>query len=211
MPSNVFPRPGEVNDALLSAGTPETPGGYRMRSRTGVVNLRSSLEIGRTWSESYGPLNIFRPDTHEFLSWIRWAWSTCQVFSYLHPSVPGSGLPVRGNAAGSPSVAGANQLGETISTSGWAPSVTNLLLPGDHIKIAGIDTLFEVTDPVSSTGGGTADINVWPELYSSPANAASITYENISFNATFDSRPNLPQDNDAIWFVGLTLDFVEVP
>ena len=210
MPSNTFPRPGEVDQALLSAGTPEVPGGYRMRSQTGVVNLRSSLEIGRTWSETYGPLNLFRPDTHEFLSWIRWAWSTCQVFSYVHPAVPGSGLTARGNPGGSPTIA-AGQLGGTISTSGWTPGITNLLLPGDHIKIAGVNTLFEVLDPVSSTGGGAASINVWPEIYSSPAGGASITYDNISFNATFAQRPNLPQDTDSIWFVGLSLNFVEVP
>lgn len=210
MPSNSFPRPGEVNQALLSAGTPETPSGYRTRTQTGVVNLRSSIEMGRNWQESYGPLNIHRPDTHEFLSWIRWAWSTCQVFDYVHPSVPGSGMPARGNPSGSPTIA-AGQLGGTIVTNGWASSVTGLLLPGDHIKIAGVNVLFEVLDPVSSNGAGTASINVWPEIYASPTAGASVTYSNISFNATFASRPNFPQDTDSIWFLGLTLDFVEVP
>lgn len=85
--------------------------------------------------------------------------------------------------------AGANQSGSTISTDGWANS-TDILKAGDIITIADVYHVnpqnrqstgqlmqFVVTEDVTSTGGGLADIPISPALTSSGA------YQNVDSNA----------------------------
>lgn len=213
MPSNTFTRPGDVDKALVSITPFATPSGFVMRSHSGVVNTRSAMEVGRTWTEEYGLLNTKRPDTHEFLSWVSWAWSRKETISILHDATPGSGEPPLGSPSGTPVVSGASQTGSTIATSGWSSGQSGLLLPGDHIKFAGLNLLYRVLSQVNSDGTGNATIEIDPPIFqgNSPANGASVSTSDNYVNAKIIEAPTLPNTASSFWWAGLTLKFVEVP
>ena len=81
------------------------------------------------------------------------------------------GFTPRGSNLGSPDIEVDNpiwplgQTGRTLSTQGWTPNETGVLLPGDYIEInAGTRRLYKVIQQVDSDGGGLADIELWPRL-----------------------------------------------
>jgi hypothetical protein len=102
-----------------------------------------------------------------------------------------------GALGGSGVINGAGQTGSSIVTNGWTASVTNLLLPGNVITLAGVHAVnpqsyqstgslqnFVVTGPVNSDGGGNATIPIYPAITttgayqtvdSTAANGATIT------------------------------------
>ena len=82
-----------------------------------------------------------------------------------------------GALGGSGVINGAGQTGSSIVTNGWTASVTNLLLPGNVITLAGVHAVnpqsyqstgslqnFVVTGPVNSDGGGNATIPIYPAI-----------------------------------------------
>lgn len=81
----------------------------------------------------------------------------------------------RGNAAGSPKVRGAGQIGGSLNTSGWGVSVTGVLLAGDYIQIG--NSLYKVLADVNSDGSGYATLDIWPNLRSSPSDLTTIITE----------------------------------
>jgi len=89
--------------------------------------------------------------------------------------------------AGAPAVNGAGQYGYSLITNGWAPSVANLLLPGDYLSIASSPVnggdisplrLYSLTQAVNSDSSGNATLPIWPPLRESPANAAPLILTN---------------------------------
>jgi hypothetical protein len=74
-----------------------------------------------------------------------------------------------------PLVKGGSQTGRSILSDGWASSTVGLLLAGDMIQIG--TELKIVTETVSSSGAD-ATINFEPALHDSPADNATIVFEN---------------------------------
>ena len=212
MPSTTMPRPGHVMNARVDVAPFSLPTGFLSRSHSGVVKTRTAVESGRVWSEEFGPLNMLRPDTQEFMSWIRWAWSRRQVFFVRHPS-PGLEYAHLGvTSAAGLTVSGASQAGSSINIAGWELSTSNLLLPGTFIKISGINRIFEVTDPVNSNVSGVAAVGINSPIYvgASPANNADVSINNNLIRATFLEEPSVPGVEGSFWWSGLKLSFVEV-
>lgn len=79
----------------------------------------------------------------------------------------------RGSAPGSPVVSGAGQTGASLVTSGWTPSQSGILLPGDYIGVN--DELKMVTATEDSDGAGGCTVNFEPPLRNSPSDGATIT------------------------------------
>lgn len=77
-----------------------------------------------------------------------------------------------GTPGGTPVVAGANQTGNELDTSGWSNS-TLVLKAGDFIQID--SSLYKVLKDVTSDGSGLATIDLWPRLRTH-ANGAAIDY-----------------------------------
>jgi hypothetical protein len=82
----------------------------------------------------------------------------------------------KGTPTGTPLINGASQTGYYLTTDGWTPSASNLLLPGDFISIAvpGVTgstcyRLYKVMDAVNSNGSGQVSIHIWPPLRDQPA------------------------------------------
>ncbi|MEH6478336.1 MAG: hypothetical protein V7727_21775 [Sneathiella sp.] len=82
----------------------------------------------------------------------------------------------RGVATGVPVVAGADQKGKSLITSGWTVSTTNILRKGDCISLGtGESTrLHKVLTDTDSDVSGNATLDIWPQLRSSPTDLAVI-------------------------------------
>lgn len=78
----------------------------------------------------------------------------------------------RGTAGGTPKVDGANQTGNVISTKGWSHSEL-VLKAGDLMQFA-TRQMVRVTDDITSTSSGKADIHIAPYIRTSPKDAAGI-------------------------------------
>lgn len=93
------------------------------------------------------------------------------------------GQTARGSAstqAGTPLVNGANQTGSSISVDGLPLSVTGYLLEGDYIQLGSGATakLHKVMTQVNSDASGTAIIDIWPDIRTSPADNDPIVVAN---------------------------------
>ena len=72
-----------------------------------------------------------------------------------------SGTPVvNGSLSGNPAMA------QSIDTSGWTASASNLLLTGDWIQVG--YRLYRVLEPVNADASGNATIPIWPSLREVP-------------------------------------------
>ena len=80
------------------------------------------------------------------------------------------GQTARGVATGTPLVKGASQLGNSLITDGWTPSITNILRAHDYIQLSsGLTTNLHVNlNDVNSDGAGDATLDIWPDLRISP-------------------------------------------
>ena len=73
-----------------------------------------------------------------------------------------------------PSVAGVGQSGRTLNIDGLDPSVTNVLMAGDVIRITGVEFTYVITTNVTSSGTGAATLTLDMPLQSSPGDNARI-------------------------------------
>jgi len=93
------------------------------------------------------------------------------------------GATPRGTAAtnaGTPVVNGADQTGDFISIDGLPTSETGYLLAGDYIQLGSgsTATLHKVLTQVDTNGLGEADIDIWPNIITAPADNATVVVSN---------------------------------
>lgn len=133
-----------------------------------------------------------------------------------------------GAYSGTPVVAGANQTGSALATSGWGNSITGLLNVGDVFTIAGVFAVnprskvstgqlqnFTVTATASSNGSGLSTIQIYPAIVTSgayqtvsasPANLASIT---VKGSASTQYAQNVAFTKDCFGLVCVPLELPE--
>jgi len=187
------------------------PTGLISRGQTGRDQLRSVLAMGREWDEVWGDLKIGRASVDAFLTRIEEAYNRSEIFTITHLLTCGSGKPPRGAGGGTPRINGGNQTGSTIATDGWTPNVTNVVVAGDVIRIAGLSPLFRITANANSNGSGQATLSINPiiPVGSSPTDNALITRTGCTLNAYIAAPPNLPAARPGEWITGLSLTFRE--
>lgn len=83
----------------------------------------------------------------------------------------------RGVATGTPLVAGAAQVGNTLAVDGFTPNVTGILCAGDWLQLGsgGSAHLHKVIKDANSDGSGAVTLDIWPRLRSSPADNDVVT------------------------------------
>lgn len=119
-----------------------------------------------------------------------------------------------GDYSGTPLVAGTITNGDTITTDGWAASVTGLLKAGDVITFDGVFGVnpqnyettgllqeFVVLEDVDSDAGGLATIKVSPSLNDGTATTTNADGDTISLKA-YQNVTSLPADNAPITVLG---------
>jgi hypothetical protein len=168
------------------------------------------MNVGRTWSESYQPLFAGSVDEANFVSWLRWAWNTQTVFTIKHLLTPGSGIAPNGTGTGGITVDGAAQTGNTLDTTGWPLSTSNVVRAGDLIKVAGIGYTFEVTDDANSDGAGDATVGINPPIYTAPADAAAVTTTDVDISAII-TQISIPEISNAFYYDGISIGIRESP
>jgi hypothetical protein len=133
-----------------------------------------TLELpGACWWCKVGYTGVREDDWREFsafLSQMR-GMSGRVLLWPMHAEAP------RGVATGSPVVAGANQTGRSLVTSGWTPSIPLILRRGDFFSVptqSGPELKILTADAASNASGG-ATLAFEPPLRSAPASGAVIT------------------------------------
>lgn len=115
------------------------------------------------------------------------------------------------NGAGnSPLVNGAGQTGGTLNIDNCSISEVGYLLAGDYLQIGSGSgaQLYKVLTQVNTSATGTAAVDIWPNLRSSPADNAAITL--INTKGRFRLKDNISQWSiNEISSYGITFDCVE--
>lgn len=111
--------------------------------------------------------------------WISFGMKAKGSFNHFLIGDPSARKP-QGSAGGNPIVAGPNQSGDTIITSGWTPNVSSILKAGDYIQIGVGQSakLRIIVDDVNSDSNGNATLRIEPSLHFSPANGSQIITDN---------------------------------
>jgi len=78
----------------------------------------------------------------------------------------------RGLALGSPVVAGPDQTGRTLGTTGWAASITGILLAGDWVQIG--TRLHMIQVDCNSDASGNATLELFPRLTTAPNDGGTV-------------------------------------
>lgn len=189
------------------------PTGLMSAGQTGKVQLRSTSQVGRMWTEEWGLLKAGEVAVEALITFIEWAHHTQQIFDIEHLLVPGSGLSPNGAGGGTPLVNGASQSGASLATDGWTAGVTNVVRAGDVIRIAGLNPLYRVVEDASSNGSGQATLTINPPIPagSSPADNAAITRSGCTLRAFIAEKPAIPKAGPGQFLFGLKVTFREAP
>lgn len=190
-------------------GRPWLPGALKDIAHSGGIQIRATKQIGWVWDEEWGPLSVKDADHNALMARIDYMWNRGIIDTITHPLVPGSGIVPNGLGGGTPVVAGASQVGDSIDTSGWSNNITNVVRAGDVLKFAGDNAVYRVRDDANSNGSGLATINITPNLRVSPANLAVVTRTGVTFRITILRRSQFERSQSPMFFVGMGVTFME--
>lgn len=86
----------------------------------------------------------------------------------------------KGSITGNPLVKGGSQTGNSLIIDGLTHSINGILKAGDWIQLGtgGASRLHMVVEDANSNSSGEATLTIEPELRSSPADNAAVTYQN---------------------------------
>ena len=171
----------------LDAPTNKTPAAIRLIARNVVGVSISPFTFkqqvyqysGQRWEVDIQLPRMKREDAEEWVSFLMKLYGQKGTFLIGDPL----GVSPRGTASttpGTPVVNGASQTGGTLSIDGLPTSQTNYLRAGDYIQLgsAGSAQLYKVLNDVNTNASGEADVDIWPNLRSSPADGASVILTN---------------------------------
>lgn len=208
-PSLTFPRDTKVLPESVSGFG--VPGARMTKSPSGVINTRAGVFAGRSWTETYGMLRTTDPTVRNFLAFVRRAYNRGLPFKIKHLETPGSGEPPNGTGTSGVTINGGSQTGDTISTSGWPVSTSNVVEAGDLLRLGSIDKTFEAYANVDSDGSGNADIKINPFILDSNAlsDGDSVTTTDVEVYALLDEEPSIPESTNVFYYDGIQLSFIE--
>lgn len=201
-----FPRtilPEQISDIW-------SPGALKDRGLTGIIQIRTTLAVGWSWQETWGPLSTNDVDALALMAFFKKMWNRGEIHDIVHPLVPGSGKSPNGLGTGGVLVAGASQVGDTLLTDQWPINTPLCVRAGDVIRVAGDNAVYLVTEDAGSNGSGEVNITINPPLRESPANNAAVTTTNVNFRITLMSRSQFEGSLAPAYYTGLRAVFTEV-
>jgi len=134
---------------------------------------------GAAWLEAsvmYPPM----PDS-QVRAWIGFLMGLQGVANVFQMGDPLGKTP-RGSALGAPVVAGSNQTGFTLTTTGWVGDQSRVLASGDWIQI-GL-RLYRMTADAAADHDGNATLAIWPNLRESPNQGSPPLIDTITTHNT---------------------------
>lgn len=190
---------------------PSMPTGLVSVSRSGRVQRRTTTQLGRRWTETFGVLRPTVAADRAFLSTVLDLWRNQTECTVDHRSM----RTLLGAGGGTPLVNGASQTGSSLVTDGW-PASTTVLKAGDVIRVAGVNQVLSLTADAVSNGSGQATLAINPPLYSSasPGDNAVITTNATPGSVLFTvflEDVQMPDAAEDEFYIGLTITFRELP
>jgi len=172
----------------MSGAFPTTPGPREVVLRPVYPVAVSRAQSGRRFSRllgghywvieaSWAPLT--RAEFAPIEAFLMSQQGAFDSFTFIHPTKK---TPL-GVATGTPVTSGGN-VGNTLNTSGWTPSISSIMKAGDLILIAGDAKVYMVGTSVNSGSTGLATLIVYPSLMVSPVAGSAITVINVPFTVS---------------------------
>lgn len=149
---------------------------------------------GEAWKiEGSLPLMPLREVAEEYISFVLKLKGRYGTFLF---QLPDNVAAPSGTWAGTPVVDGAGQTGNELDIKGLTPSTTSIIKRGDFFNLGtGSSTrLYKVLDNANSDGAGKATVTIWPSLRASPADEATIVFEDVKLLLRLDE--DIPTDID---------------
>ena len=164
------------------------PGALQSWSQSGKAQSRSTVQVGRMWTETLRPFLAGSIEGRALIAFLNNAWRNGTGYTISHPSY----LTPNGGATGTILVNGASQTGSTLNVDGVTGSSPGLRA-GDIISVNGIAHVFDATADVNISAGAMA-IPINPPIFAggSPADNAAVTITAVQLNAKLASAPDIP-------------------
>lgn len=182
-----------------------TPGALKERSHSGLMQIRATKQLGWSWQEGYGLLNVRKPDDMGLMAFVNKTWSRGQIHDFTHPLMPGSGISPNGVGTGTILVKGASQVGDTVLTDGWAINTPKSVRAGDMVKFSGDNAVYQLSEDADSNGAGEVSLVLHTSLRLSPADNAPVTKDGVVFRATIIGRSQFEGSRSPNYFAGLEI------
>lgn len=127
---------------------------------------------GQRWQVEMSLPTMQRANAEQWITFLLSLNGRLGTFLFGDPA----GKQPRGSALGTPVVDGAGQTGGSLQTSGWQTNENGVLLKGDYIEIGTslLTRLYKVLNDANANGSGEAEIDIWPDLQVSPADAGPL-------------------------------------
>jgi hypothetical protein len=182
------------------------PGALQAWSQSGKPQHRSTVQIGRIWSESYPAFQVSSAAGRKLIAAINNYWRSGASFDIEHYSY----LTHNGSGTGTARVMGGSQTGSTLVTDGWT-GPNPVLKMGDIISIAGLNQVFDLVADAPNLAAGVTTLNINPPIFAggSPADNAIITYTATRLNAHILTPPDIPNAGVDGYIAGLSITFRE--
>lgn len=181
------------------------PGALASWSQSGRAQHRTTVQIGRIWTETYPPFLASSLAGRKLVATINNVWRNGTQFDIDHLSY----LTPNGGATGTIRVNGASQTGATLTVDGVTGSSPGLRA-GDILSVAGLSPVFDVTADVTIAAGAMI-IPINPPIFvgGSPADNALVTITGVRLNAFIHGAPDIPQAGPDGYIGGLSVSFRE--
>lgn len=192
-----------------SATWPSVPTGMVSTSRSGKVQRRTTTQVGRSWTETYGPYLKSHTTFRAWLAQVEGYYSQQTAVTVYHPSMQA----LLGAGGGTPLVNGAGQTGPSLITDGW-PASTPVLRGGDIFTIGAETLVRTVRLDATTNASGQVTLTIDPPLYVAPADNAALTLNNPAGTVRFTayiSALSMASASEDEYYSGLSLTFTELP
>lgn len=154
-------------------------------SKVGVSESEFTFESqsqtfkGQRWSVKFTLVPMPRDKA---LVWVAWITSlNGREKNFLSPLSHLTTSEGSASTFSNPLVNGGNQTGNSLSIDNAPVDETNYFKAGDYLQLGTSDTnarIYMVLQDASTNGSGEVTVDIWPDLYASPSNSATITVSN---------------------------------
>lgn len=195
----------------IDVSWPVMPTGLVSVGQSRKPQLRTTLQTGRMWDETYVLMKRADPRFAPFLAMVNDYWRNQVVFDIDHRGM----RLLLGVGGGSPAISATGQSGSSVVVTGLPLSTANVFRRGDIIRLPGRTLVFDVTADVASDGAGSATVPINPPVFvgSSPTAGAVVTNATagaVKFRAVIaEWEPPSAGVNEA--YEGMTVKFAEMP
>ncbi len=134
---------------------------------------------GQRWSVKYTLVPMPRDKAFVWTAWL--ASLNGRENNFLSPLTHLTTSLGTASTFSNPQVAGAGQTGNTLAIDNAPVSETNYFKAGDYLQLGASGAnarIYMVLQDASTDGSGEVTVDIWPDLYTSPTNSATITVSN---------------------------------